>query len=82
MDQDRVEIVQPRTLSALEEDFDHLPTLGEGKAIACRGAMVFDNYSDPSIHVTRGLVRVSDWFSRFRHRKAMKPSRSLKSSPP
>jgi hypothetical protein len=59
-DQDRVETVQPMTLSTLEEDFAHLPLLGEGKATACREAMVSDNYSDPSIHVSRGLVRGSD----------------------
>jgi hypothetical protein len=34
MDQDRVEMVQPRTLSALEDDFDHPSSLGEGEATA------------------------------------------------
>jgi hypothetical protein len=75
-------MVQPRILSALEEDFDHLPPVREGKATACRGAMVFDNYSDPSIHVTRGLVRGSNWLGRLGHWKGIKPSKSLKSSPP
>jgi hypothetical protein len=66
----------------LEEDFDQPPPLGEGEATARQGAMVFDNYSDPSTHVTQDLVRGSDWSGRFGHRKGMKPSRSLKSSPP
>jgi hypothetical protein len=80
-DQDWVETVQPKTLSALEENLDHLPSLGEGKATTCQGAMVSDNHSDPATHVTKGLVRGSDWSGRFGHRKGMKPSRSLKSSP-
>jgi hypothetical protein len=44
--------------------------------------MVSDNHSDPSTHMTRGLVRGSDWLGRFGTRKGMTPSRSLKSSPP
>jgi hypothetical protein len=56
-DQNQFEAVQPRILSALEEDFDHLPPLDEGEATTCRGAMVLDNYSDPATHVTQGLVR-------------------------
>jgi hypothetical protein len=37
MNQDRVETVQPNTLSALEEDLDHPPPLGEGEAPLVRG---------------------------------------------
>jgi hypothetical protein len=73
MDQDRVETVQPKTLSTLEEDFDHPPPLEEGEATACQGAMVFDNYSNPSTHVTQGLVEGSDWSGRFGQRKGKKP---------
>jgi hypothetical protein len=40
-DQDRVETIQPRTLSALEEDFYHPPPLREGEATACQGAFCF-----------------------------------------
>jgi hypothetical protein len=82
------EAVQPRTLSALEKDSDHLLPLEDGVALARRGAIVSDNYSDLAAHMTpiisnpRGLVRGSDWLGRFEHRKGMKPSRFLKSSPP
>jgi hypothetical protein len=82
MDQDWFEMVQPRILSTLEEDLDHPPTLGEGEATARWGAIISDNNSDSATHVTRGLVRRSDWLGRFGHRKGMKPSRSIKSSPP
>jgi hypothetical protein len=82
MDQDRVETVQPRTLSALEEDFEHPPPLGEGEATAPQGAMVSDNHSDPSNHVTEGLARGLDWSGRFGQWKVKKPSRSLKSTSP
>jgi hypothetical protein len=81
-DQDRVETVQPSTLSASEEDFDHPPPLGEGEATACQGAMVSNNHSDPSTHVIQSLVRGLDWSGRFGQRKGKKPSRSLKLSPP
>jgi hypothetical protein len=81
-DQNLSEVVQPRTLSALEEDFDHLPPLEEGEATTHRGAVVSDNYLDSATHVTQGPVRGSDWSGRFGHRKRMTPSRSLKSSPP
>jgi hypothetical protein len=81
MDQDRVKTVQPRTLSVLEEDLDHPPPLGEVEATTRPGAMVSDNHSNPSTHVTQGLVRGSDWSGRFGQRKGKKPSRSLKSSP-
>jgi hypothetical protein len=47
-----------------------------------RGAIVSDNYSDSATSMTRGLVRGSDWSSRFRHQKGIKPSKLLKSSPP
>jgi hypothetical protein len=63
-------------------DLDYLPPLGEGDAIARRGAIASDNYSDSATHVTRGLVRGSDWLGRLGLRKGMKPSRFLKSSPP
>jgi hypothetical protein len=56
-DQNQFEAVQHRTLSALEEDFDHLPPLEEGEATVRWGAIVSDNYSDSATHVTRGLVR-------------------------
>jgi hypothetical protein len=82
MDQDGVETVRVSTLSALEEDFGHPPPLGEGEATTRPGAMVFDNHSDPSTHVTQGLVRGSDWSGRFGQQKGKKPSRFLKSSPP
>jgi hypothetical protein len=75
-------MIQPRTLSAFEDDFDHLPPLKEGEATMCQGAIVSDNYSDSPTHVTRGLVRGSDWSGSFGHGKGMKPSSSLKSSPP
>jgi hypothetical protein len=51
-------------------------------------ATISDNYFDLAAHMTpiisnpRGLVRGSDWSGRFEHRKGMKPSRFLKSSPP
>jgi hypothetical protein len=82
------EAVQPSTLSALEEDLDHLLPLEEEEATTRRGATVSDNYSDSAAHMKpiisnlRGLVRGSDWSGRFEHRKGMKPSKSLKSSPP
>jgi hypothetical protein len=79
---DWFKIVQPRTLSALEEDFDHLPPLEEGEATAHRGAIISNNYSDSATHVTWDLVRGSYWSGRFGHRKGMTPFRSLKSSPP
>jgi hypothetical protein len=44
--------------------------------------MVSDNHSDPSTHVTQGLVRGSDLSDRFGQRKGKKPFKSLKSSPP
>jgi hypothetical protein len=81
-DQNWFEAVQPRTLSALEENFENLPPLGEGEATTCRGAIVSNSYSDAATHVTCGLVRGSDWLGRFGYPKDMKPSRSLKSSPP
>jgi hypothetical protein len=77
MDQIRFKVVQPRTLSALEEDLDHPPPLEEGEATVRWGVIVFDNYSDAAAHVTRGLVRGSDWSGRFGYRKGTKPSRSL-----
>jgi hypothetical protein len=82
MDQDWFETVQPRILTALEEDLDHPPPLGEGEATACWGSIISDNYSDLAPHVIHGLVRGSDSLGRFGHQKGMKPSRSLKSSPP
>jgi hypothetical protein len=78
---DWFEAVQPRTLSALEEDLDHLSLLRKGEATARRGAIVSDNYSDSAAHMTRSLVRGSDWSGRFGPQKVMKPSRFLKSSP-
>jgi hypothetical protein len=36
----------------------------------------------PIISNPRGLVRGSNWSGTFEHRKGMKPSRFLKSSPP
>jgi hypothetical protein len=69
-------------LSALEEDLDHPPPHGEVEATACLGAIIFDNYSDSATHVTHSLIRGSDWMGRFGHRKGIKPSRFLKSSPP
>jgi hypothetical protein len=38
---DWFEAVQPRTLSTLEEDLDHLPQLGEGEATVPRGGYCF-----------------------------------------
>jgi hypothetical protein len=52
MDPNLFKVVQPRTLSTLEEDLDCLPPLGEGEATACWGPKVSDNYSDPATHVT------------------------------
>jgi hypothetical protein len=75
-------VVQPRTLSALEEDLDHLLSLREEEATVRRVAIVSDNYSDSATHMTRGLVRGSDWSGRFGQRKGMKHSKFLKSSPP
>jgi hypothetical protein len=40
---DWVEVVQPKILSALEEDLNHLVPLGGGEATSHRGAIVFDN---------------------------------------
>jgi hypothetical protein len=37
---DWFEAVQTRTLSALEEDLDHLPPLGEGEATMRQGTIV------------------------------------------
>jgi hypothetical protein len=67
---DWFEAVQLRTLFALEEDLDHLPPLEEGEATARRGAIVFDNYSDSAAHITRSLVKGSDWLGRFGPQRA------------
>jgi hypothetical protein len=51
-------------------------------------ATISNNYMDSTAHMTpiksnlQDLVRGSDWSGRFGHRKAIKPSRFLKSSPP
>jgi hypothetical protein len=82
------EAVQPRTLSASEEDLDHLLPLREGEATARLGATVSDNNSDSAAHMTPiisnlwGLLTGSDWSGRFEHRKGMTPSKFLKSRPP
>jgi hypothetical protein len=79
----RFEAVLPKTISALEEDFDHLLQLGEEEATGRWGTTVYDNHSDSATHATpiigsrQSLARGSTRSSRLEHWKGRKPSKFL-----
>jgi hypothetical protein len=58
----RSEAVQTRTLSALEEDLDHLLLpLGEGEATARQAATISNNHSDSAAHMTPIISNPGVW---------------------
>jgi hypothetical protein len=46
------EAILPKTLSTLEEDFNHLLQLGEEEATGCQEATIYDNHLDSATHAT------------------------------
>jgi hypothetical protein len=82
MDQDWFGTVQLRILSHWKRSLIILHHSEKEKPPLVGGLSFLTNYLDSATQVTCGLVKGSDWLGRCGHRKGMKPSRSLKSSPP
>jgi hypothetical protein len=78
----------PKTLSILEEDFDHLLQLREEEATGRQGATVYDNHLDSATHAMpiigsrQSLARGSTRSSKLEHWNGRKASKFLESSPP
>jgi hypothetical protein len=77
-----------KSLSALEEDLDLLPQLGEGEATACQGAPIFDDRSNFDDHITpflgkhQALAMKSNLVGELTCQKGTRPSEPLDLSPP